>query len=171
MSTTTVEATKADKSIVNPKYRDKYKEQDWLGTLIGTQIAKTKVVEKMEGEGDKAKKVKVTVPDGIDSDILLSLGDLNGVPTEGLKAQVGSHGFVGRARMTIRNALQARIKQRHGLFVPASNKSGKSWVEADADWLKAKGAPEAPSHDRGGEKFAVAKAEKAPKATKEAKAS
>jgi len=148
------EAEAEKKSIVNPKYRDKYKEQDWLGAWIAKQATTTKEVTKTVPDGDGTKTVKTTVPAGIDTDVLFSIAQANGLDVAKYESQKDSHGFAGRFRMTVRNMLQKVAKQRHGLY----DSKGK-FVVADAEWLKVKGAAEAPTHKKTGEKIPAPKTE------------
>lgn len=156
----------AAKSIINPKYRDKYKgkEKDWLAKFIDEHATATKTVKYTEMDGDtKVNKTK-TVSDGVDVDKLHALAEKNGLDITALKAQSDTHGYPGRARMTIRNMLQTVAKQRHGL-----HNTGGTFVSAPKDFLAAKGAPDAPTHTQKGEKIAKpAKADdkKAPDADK-----
>lgn len=167
--TKTEEATEA-KSIVDPKYREKYKTPDWLGSLINgvvsTEVEKTRKVD--TGKTDKEDKPimkdeKYKVAGPVDIDKLFALAEENGLAerVEKYKDQRDNHGFAGRFRMTVRNMLQARARKAHGLYI-----NGK-WVKADAEWLEAKDAPEAPTHNRDGEKIAK-KADKADKAKENA---
>lgn len=152
--------TTVAKSIINPKYRDAYKgkEKDWLAKLIDTHAGGTKTVTKKVPDGDGTKNVTSTVPDGVDVDKLHKLAEDNGLDIATLKGQSDTHGYPGRARMTIRNMLQTVAKQRHGLH------AGGKFVAADPDFLTAKNAPETPSHKPNGDKIVAAKpaAEKAP---------
>ena len=138
------------KSIVNPKYRDKYKTPDWLAATIAKYATTTKTKKVTEGEGDAKTTKEVTVPGGVDVEALFALAKANGLDVSKYESQRDAHGFAGRFRMTVRNMLQATVKARHGLFDP----SGK-WIKADESFLRDKGAPEAPTHDQTGEKFAV----------------
>lgn len=151
-------ATKDDKSIIDPKYREKYKEPDWLGQIIAEVSTKTKkkTIKKTVGEGDDAKEVEETktVNDGIDVDQMFALAKGNNLDVSKYESAERNHGFEGRMRMTIRNMLQAAVKRRHGLYV------GSKWREADAAWLQAKNAPEAPTEKKDGTKIPKAKAPK-----------
>lgn len=156
-------STGESKSIVNPKYRDRYKSPDWLSRLITDNTATTKVVTRREIKtdetGEKTRVQKdVTVPDKIDIDALFELAKENGIDTAKYAANRSSNGFAGRFRMTLRNILHAKAKKTHGLFV-----NGK-WVKADPEWLNSNGAPEEPTHSKQGEPLV----KKAPKAEKTA---
>lgn len=170
------------KSIIDPKYRGKYKTQDWLGTLIATQTNDTKVlpataateateqVGKIGEEGYKpAKPAKPAMPertvsDGVGVDKLFELGAKNGLNLDKFQTQKGGHGFEGRFRMTVRNMLQTVAKQRHGLV----GLDG-SFVSAPADWLKLKSAPAEATHTEAGVKIAKAKPVEAEKPAEESK--
>jgi hypothetical protein len=155
-------AAAAAKSIVDAKYRDRYKEPDWLGKLLADHATATKKVQKTEvdPENPDAKVTKtVDVPDGVNVDALFKIAKMNGLTDKVSKfeAQRDGHGFGGRFRMTVRNLLQARIKRAHGLFLPGDG--GKpEWVSADKAWLSAKGAPDKPTHNQDGSKIAPPKA-------------
>lgn len=155
------------KSIINPKYRGKYKTPDWLGEFVAINASKTKVIpaapatEATEQVGEigkpgfhpaKAAKEATperTVTDGVDIDALFKLGADNGLDLTKFKTQVGGHGFEGRFRMTVRNMLQTVAKQRHGLI----DASGE-FVAAPEDWLHLKGAPTNATHNPDGSKIA-----------------
>lgn len=116
--TETAPATAAKgKSIIDPKYRGKYKTPDWLGSFV-MQTNNTKVVpakpatEATEQVGkigepgyQPAKPAKEatperTVDDGVNVDRLFELGAKNGLDLKKFETQRGSHGFDGRFRMT-----------------------------------------------------------------------
>lgn len=151
-------AASGSKSIVDPKYRTK-KEPDWLAKLMAEKASLTEEKTKTVKDGDETKTVKETVVTGVDVDALFRLAEVNGLDVAKFEQQRGSHGFEGRFRMSLRNMLDAATRRRHGLFVPRG--STRLWVDADADWLKAKGAPDKPTHDRDGKAFPKPKAEKA----------
>lgn len=147
------EEVKADKSIINPKYR-KDRKIDWLGDLISKTCAATREVEKkVKDEEGNVKTVKETKDDGINVDTVFALARANGLSEKVAKfeTQRDAHGFAGRFRMTVRNMLQATVKARHGLYVNGE------WVEAPAEWLKDKSAPETPTQTPDGVKIAVEK--------------
>lgn len=147
-------APKTDKSIVSAKYRQK-KKPDWMGKLIATHSTKTKDKTITEGEGDKAKQKVVQVPDGIDLNGLFALAEANGLDVSKFRAKIGNRGLEGQARMSVRNMLENTTKKRHGLYVPHGDST--KWTKADPEWLTARGAPEKPTYDKSGEKFAEAK--------------
>lgn len=175
-TTETAAVEKTSKSIIDPKYRGKYKTQDWLGEFIGSQISITKVlpaqaasdaVGEIGKEGYKpAKEAKPerTVVEGLDIDKLFELGSKNGLDLSKFQTQRGSHGFDGRLRMTVRNMLQPVAKQRHGLW-----DLGGTFVVAPDDWLHAKSAPAEATHAQDGAKIAKAKPAVAEKPAEESK--
>jgi hypothetical protein len=140
------------KSIVDPKYRNKYKatDKDWLAKFLDEQATKTRDKKVTEGDGEKQVTKTVKVPDGVDVDALFTLAAKNHLDVKKFEAQRTSHGFGGRFRMTVRNMLQTVIKQRHGVF-----NTGGTFLTAPADWLSAKGAPDKPTHNRDGSKIAA----------------
>lgn len=148
----TVEGEKTNKSIINPKYRGKYKEPDFLGKTINEAATKMKTVttKGAEGQPDTTKKVA----DGVDVVALFELAKANGIDVEKFRAQQDGHGFPGRFRMTVRNMLQATTKARHGLYVMRDGH--KVWVPADTEWLHANSAPATATHDREGAKVKAA---------------
>lgn len=143
------------KSIVDPKFRDKCKGDDWMGEFIKSEA--TLMVDKKvtETKGDEKVTKTIKAPGGVDVDALFKLAEKNHVDVSKYEAQKDSHGFAGRFRMTLSNILRARAAKAHGVF----NKGG-TWVSAPTDWLKARGAPESPTHDRKGVKIPVPKADK-----------
>src|SRR5882672_11111941 len=65
-----------NKSIINSKYRDRYKTQDWLGEQIAANCSASHDVEVIEKGADgkpTGKKTTKTVADGIDVDKLNAL--------------------------------------------------------------------------------------------------
>lgn len=148
------EATTETKSIINAKYKDRYKEPDWLGEVINDHCTKTHTVEVSLKDKDgklTGKTETKAVKDGIDVEALNELATANGIDPAPYSAM-----NVGQQRMNIGNRLRSLTLKRHGLYV-----DGK-WVLADTAWLKAKGAPDAPTHDRDGTAFAKAKVEAKP---------
>lgn len=157
------EAKPQGKSIIDPKYRNKYKQPDWLGGVINgatnnmKTIAATEASEavgKIGEEGYKpAREAKPerTVADGVDIDKVFALGRENGLNLDKFETQRAAHGFGGRIRMTVRNMLQTVAKQRHGLMVNGT------FIEAPADWLHSKSAPTNPTHTQDGTKIAKVK--------------
>lgn len=144
------------KSIVNPKYRDKYKNapKDWLATLLASEATKTRDV-KVSKPNPENPDEKITTtekrPDGVDVKALFTLASNNGIDVANLKGHEEDHGFPGRARMTIGNGLRRVAKQRGGIF-----NVGNTFVTAPADFL---GADWKATHNQDGSKIAVAKPE------------
>lgn len=143
----------APKSIINSKYRGKYTadQKDWLSKFLDTHATKTKTVKvkTADGEGTENK----AVPDGVDTDKLHAVAKANGLDIDTLMSQSETHGYPGRARMTIGNQLRTIAKQRHGLM----DASGK-FHKVDADFIARRGAPETPTHDQHGKKIEKPKA-------------
>jgi hypothetical protein len=109
------------KSIVNAKYRNKYKgDKDWLAKLLDAEATKAKTVKVTKVVGDEKVISEETRADGVDIPALFVLAEKNGLNVDTYRGQEGNHGFAGRFRMTVRNMLQRVVKQRHGLF----NKGG-----------------------------------------------
>lgn len=155
------------KSIIDPKYRGKYKTPDWLAQLLLDNTSNTKVIPAKEArdavgkigeEGHKPAQVAAperTVNDGVNTDKLFKLANENGLNTTKFEAQKGSHGFEGRIRMTIRNMLQSVVKQRHGLVLNGT------FVPAPQDFLTKAGILEGakPTYTPEGVKIAKVKAD------------
>lgn len=157
---------KTGKSIVDPKYRDKYKTPDWLAKILidSATASKEKVIkEKDPADETKVLTKTVIVPDGVDIDKLFAIGKENGLDLAKYEDQREVHGFTGRFRMTVRNMLQAVVKQRHGLIV------GGKFVEAPKEFLAERKAPESPTHEPDGTKIPVVKPPKPEKPAAEAK--
>lgn len=138
-------AKASGKSIIDPKYRAKYKDPDWLAQQMTTHGSTFKEVTTGEGNAKTTKQV----PTGVDVDKVFKLARENGLDVDKYEAQRAGHGFAGRFRMTVRNMLQPIVKQRHGFWA-----NGK-FVEADPQFLKNTGAPSTPTHDQKGAKIAV----------------
>lgn len=162
------------KSIIDPKYRGKYKTPDWLGQLLLDNTSSTKVVaakpatEATEQVGkigetgykpakaaQEAQPAKI-VKDGVDVNKLFALARENGLNVDKFETQRETHGFDGRFRMTVRNMLQTVVKQRHGLLVDGD------FVVAPPEFLLKANAPTVATHNQDGTKIAKAKAEVAP---------
>lgn len=141
------------KSIIASKYRGKYTKntRDWLAQLLDEHATKTKDRKVTEGDGEGKTTKTVQVPDGIDTNKLHAIAEANGLDIAKLKAQSATHGYPGRARMTIRNMLQTVAKQRHGLH------AGGKFHDAPAEFLNVKGAPATPTHTQDGTKIVVEK--------------
>lgn len=145
------------KSIVDPKYKNKYKDpanRDWLSTFLDENAMATKDKQVQETVGDEKVTKTIRVPDGVDTGKLFAIAKANGIDTAKYEAQSGSHGFGGRMRMTIANMLRRVIKERHGMF-----NAGGTFTTAPAEMLAKVGAVEKPTHNRDGSKIAKPKAE------------
>lgn len=139
------------KSIVNPKYRDAYKDpakKDWLSHFLDDNAMKTREKTVTKTEGDEKVTTTTQVPDGVDADKLFAIAKANGVDTAKYEAQAGSHGFAGRMRMTLGNVFRRVIKERHGL-----NDGAGEFHTAPADMLTKVGAGETPTHTHDGAKI------------------
>lgn len=152
------EAPAKGKSIVDPKYRDKYKNapKDFVALGLDTHASATKEVKSkvvVNGEITDQETTK-TVVTGVDVDKLFAVAKENNLDVAKYENQRDGHGFPGRFRMTVANMLRAAAKQRHGLTF------GGVWTPAPAEWLTEKEAPDAPTHTKAGEKIAKPKVEK-----------
>jgi hypothetical protein len=152
------------KSIVNPKYKDAYKDpakKDWLAKFLDDNASLTRDKKITEGDGDGKVTKTVQVPDGVDTDALFAIAKKNGIDTAKYEAQAGSHGFAGRIRMTIGNMLRRVAKQRHGIM-----NAGGAFVSAPRDFLDKVDAGDKPTHNQDGSKIVAPKAAE-PEAAKE----
>lgn len=126
------DAEKQDKSIIDPKYRDKYKPEnrDWLALFIDEQctVKQTKEVAVKDEEGNDTGETETVElkKSTLVLDDLFALADQNGIDTAKYEEQAGRPNAPGRLRMTLGNMLRARAMKRHGLF----NIEG-GWVAAD----------------------------------------
>ena len=146
---------KSDKSIINPKYRDR-KEPDWLAATIAAHTSSVKeVVTRTKDDDGNVSESTALKPDGIDVDKLFHLAEINGADVSKFQEQRERPGFPGRFRMTVRNILQASVKKRHGLHLPHGD--GTHFVSAPVEFLKVKGAPAHPTHLPDGTKIVVDK--------------
>lgn len=130
------------KSIIDPKYAQKYKDKpkDWLGAFLDehatTPVMKEKVVKDDEGKpvlGDDDKPKTESVETGqrnIDLDKLFAVAQANAVDTTKMEAQRDRPNAPGRIRMTLGNSLRAAARKRHGLY-----DADKNWIDADADFI------------------------------------
>lgn len=156
-------AASEGKSIINPKYKDKYKDpatHDQLVKLLNQHATLTKDVKVTVTEGDEKVTKTEKRAAGVNVDALFTIAKMNNIDVSAYEKQRDGHGFPGRFRMTVANMLRSAMAKRHGLFMPDAN--GKpSWVAADDDFKSRRSAPEKPTHNRDGTKIAPPKAEKA----------
>lgn len=156
---------KETKSIINPKYVGKYKEQDWLGGFISGQVTEAQTKEKQikDKDEDGNETVRVETVElkkrSLNLDKLFDLCKVNNIDTAAMEAQRDRKNAPGRIRMTLGNSLRAAAKHRHGLFDIDGN-----WIEADAEFLGDSVKTQHPD----GSKIVVAKVEEAPAETEEA---
>lgn len=163
----------ATKSIIDPKYRNKYRgDKDWLAKTIDanvtTRMTKEKTSKNEDGSPGPIEIVELKQT-RIDMDKLFSLADVNGIDARAKYGdQADRKNAPGRLRMTIGNMLRATAKRRHGLFVPdPESEDGKKWLDADENFVNGAEKTEHPD----GSKIAKAKAQAgddAPKASEEA---
>lgn len=127
-------ATTEAKSIVDPKYADRYKDRpkDWVANLIDAEatVPVTKVVKTKDEDGTETEEVVETGKRTLDLDRLFDLARANGVDVTNLEASRDTQGAPGRARMTVANSLRAAARKRHGL-----NDANGNWHDADADFI------------------------------------
>lgn len=100
-------ATEA-KSIIDPKYRDKYKAEDYQPDFVAQLIDDTALTRDDKGKSQ-----------GLNQSLMLDLAAKNGVPEAdlaNLRASVGAKNAGGRIKMTVANMLRARAKRRHSLM-------------------------------------------------------
>lgn len=110
-----------DKSIINEKYRDRYKPEnrDWLAKFIDDQctspVTKEKTVKDEDGnETTEVVELKRRV---LDLEALFDLAEANHIPArEKYADQADRKNAPGRLRMTIGNMLRAAARKRGGLF-------------------------------------------------------
>lgn len=132
------------KSIVDPKYRNKYKGEDakdWLSHFIDNQC-------RVKSEDGKSSL--------FDVERLFSLALANGSKSEDIaksKTQSGTRGWVPRMRMTYGNSLRAAAKKRFGLY-----DLGGEFQNVD-DGFKEKFNLTSPTHSPDGTKIKALKAE------------
>lgn len=163
LATDAAAAAPASKSIVDPKYRKKATEQDWVGKLIAESATKMKdKTTKVPVEGSDpptTTDVITQVPDGVDVDGLFKLAGANSLEVSKFEAQREHPGFPGRFRMTVANMLRAAARNRHGIF----NLAGE-WQDAPADWLATTNPrpPGEPTHNKDGSKIVKPKPVAAP---------
>lgn len=116
------------KSIIDPKYQGRYKEEnkDWLAKFIDAnatdvvmKTVKTKTVE-VDDEGNETEVVtSEEVPSkkkSLNVEALFTIGEKNGLDVEKFRDQIGRKNAPGRLRMTIGNMLRAEARRRFGLI-------------------------------------------------------
>lgn len=157
-----VEEATERKSIINSKYKDKYKNRsEWMSDLLKAHgsITTTHAAVPAKGEEGKegyiaARPERVTI-EGVDVDKVFAIARENGLDVDKYEAQRDGHGFPGRFRMTVGNMLRATAKARHGIKIAGD------WHPAPEDWLTANGAPIEPTHDHDGARLTKAAEPKA----------
>lgn len=130
-------------SIIDPKYKDKYKQnKDWLSKAIEQHAYEQKTkerskTEKVEGEPDKVTSEIVNVgKPAVNLNKLFDVAEANGIKARELYgAQIDRPGAPGRLRMTIGNSLRAAAKARHGLNLPVGEGGAYQFVDADAAFI------------------------------------
>ena len=144
-----------DKSIIDPKYRDKYRtNKDWAARFIDSQVQVPvmKEVSTKHEDGTVTTELVATGKTRVDLDRLFGLAVINKLDIEKYREQVDRKNATGRLRMTIGNMIRAAGLHRHGLY----DLEG-TWNDADAEFL---GDREL-TQDRDGNKIPKAKAETA----------
>jgi hypothetical protein len=143
-------------SIIDPKYRDRYKEPDWLGEQINgacyeqtTKDVEVPIKDPDTGEdtGKTETQTKTVGKPKLNLDSFFGLCQENKIDTADMEAQRDRKNAAGRIRMTLGNSLRANVKKRHGLYVNGE------WVGAPAEYLGSIGAPDEPTETRDGEKI------------------
>lgn len=124
---------KTDASIIDPKYRDRYKGGgDWLSKWLTDQVSvsQTKEVEVKDEEGNvTGTETKVLKKRAIDLDALFAISQRNGIDTDKYEEQRDRKNAPGRLRMTLGNMLRARAVRRGGLY-----DAGGEWHDAPNDF-------------------------------------
>ena len=120
-------------SIIDPKYRAKYKTAiDWCSAfidgLVKTPVTKEKTTT--AEDGTKTTETVTTKETRVDLDALFSLAKANSIDVAKYEAQRDQKNAPGRLRMTIGNMLRSAAKNRHGLY----NIEGV-WTDAPADFI------------------------------------
>lgn len=123
-----------EKSIINPKYKDKYKgPKDWFSTLCDAECTSvvTREVKEKDEHGIVTTKTVDTKKRILSLDALFDFAAANAIDARMLYGhQVDRPGAPGRLRMTVGNMLRRAARQRHGLY-----DLGGNWRAAPADWL------------------------------------
>lgn len=150
---TTTAPTTEKKSIINPKYLDKYRNtpKDWLSTFVDGIVKKAPMKQKTTKNEDGEDVVTMVAgKPALDLDALFSLCKANGIDTASMEEQRDRKNAPGRIRMTLGNRLRAEALKRHGLM----NIEGE-FVEASAEFIG--DTPKTKNPD--GSKIVVAKQE------------
>lgn len=138
-------------SIVDPKYRTKYKTAiDWLASFVDGQVKTAVTKEKVNTaeDGTKTTETITTKETRVDLDALFTLARVNGLDVSKYEAQREQKNAPGRLRMTIGNMLRSAALKRHGLY----NVEG-DWNDAPAEFVGDK----VKTHNRDGSKIKVEK--------------
>lgn len=119
-------------SIVDPKYRDKYRENpDWLTSVINDHcydvVTKEKVTK--NEDGSETTETVNTKKTSLNLERFLALAEENHIDVAKYRADMDKKNAPGRLRMTVGNMLRAAAKKRHGLHV-----DGK-FVHADKEFI------------------------------------
>lgn len=139
-------------SIIDSKYKDRYKAKDWLGTFIdeqaSEQVQKSVPTKNEDGSPGPDELVPVGKP-VLNLDKFFALTRANAIDTASMEAQRDQKNAPGRIRMTLGNSLRAAAKKRHGL-----NTIDGTFVEAPAEFL----GDATKTHNPDGSKIVVEKA-------------
>lgn len=145
------EATET-KSIIDPKYMEKYKNKpkDWLATFVSDQVTEvvTKDIVVKDEDGVESMESVETGKTNVDLDKLFTLTQNNHIDTAKMEEQRDRKNAPGRIRMTLGNSLRAAARKRHGLF----DLEGE-WVDAPAEFV----GDTAKTQERDGTPIKVAK--------------
>lgn len=148
-------------SIVDPKYRMKYKTAiDWLASFVDAQVKVTVMKDKTttDTDGNKVTESVATKETRVDLDKLFALAKANSLDVAKYEAQRDQKNAPGRLRMTIGNMLRAAATKRHGLFDADGN-----WTDAPAEFI----GENPKTHNPDGSKIKVEKPAEAAKTTEE----
>lgn len=156
-------------SIIDPKYRAKYKTAiDWLSSFVDGIVKQAVTREKTTtaADGTKTTETVTTKETRVDLDALFGLAKANNLDVAKYEAQRDQKNAPGRLRMTIGNMLRSEAKKRHGLF-----SLDGTWNDAPAEFI----GDTVKTHNPDGTKIkvekpaaAVAEAEKSEDETAEA---
>lgn len=131
---TKAEQENTDKSIIDPKYRDKYSAdaRDFVGSVIDdsctTAVTKDKTVK--DEDGNETTETVTLKRREMDLDLLFTMAENNAIDVSKYRDQADRKNAPGRLRMTLGNMLRARAKRRHGIY----DASGE-WHDAPEDFL------------------------------------
>lgn len=133
-------------SIIDEKYRDRYREPDWVGQMINKDATETimKTVKVKDEEGNVTGEEEVpTKKSKLDLDKLFKICEVNKIDYAKFDEQRDNPNAPGRIRMSVGNMLRAAARRRGGLY-----DINGDWQLAPAELMDGKEPTETPDGEK-----------------------